>query len=391
VLIFAAVPIAVVFSPPGWDVVVYRNAIRSLKAGHDPYLDSIAAQKVYYSQAVHPAGDPPFNYVYSPITLPLLRLIGALPVWFSGGLYWLAYIAGVLSAIWVATLALEDNERPYLLYFAPLTIYFPGGLANGIVLGGNIAYIFYGVVLLAAVLGWRRGTWIWFYLAVLAASCFKAPLLSLTVIPLLSARKQWIPASITTVAGIALFAATPAIWPALFRHYLQSLQFQFNYNHDFGSSPAGLFSDALHNRGLPYSPACIFIYLAYAIPDFALLLYLSRRFLQGYFSLKQWMPVLLLGVILLNPRLIEYDLAPVTLLLVLIAWRFLAVFTTPLRIILCLALLFLATNSIALQSWQLGKLTQGPLLILYFAAGCWPLLKQSLPAAVPVPVIAAYS
>lgn len=388
VLIFASVPISMVFSPPGWDVAVIRNAIRSLKAGHDPYLDSISTQKVYYSQAVHPAGDPPFNYIYSPVTLPLLRLIGALPVWFSGSLYWLAYIGGVLSEIWVGTLALEDSERPYLLYFAPVAIYFPGGLANGIVLGGNIAYILYGVVLLAAVLGWRRGTWIWFYLAVLTASCFKAPLLSLTVIPLLSARKQWIPASITAVVGVALFAATPAIWPDLFRHYLQSLQCGLNYGHDFGSSPAGLFTDALYSRGIPYSLASIFFYLAYAVPTFALLFYLSRRFLQGSFSLRQWMPVLLFGVILLNPRLIEYDLAPITLLLLVIAWRFLAAFTTPLRIILYLGLLFIATNSIALQSWELGKLTQGPLLVIYFAAGCWTLMKQSVPAAVPEPAIA---
>ncbi|MGH9595315.1 MAG: hypothetical protein ACRD3K_00815 [Edaphobacter sp.] len=390
VLIFAAVPISAMFSPSGWDVAVYRNAIHSLKAGHDPYLDDISAQKVYYSQAVRPVGDPPFNYVYSPMTLPLLRLIGSLPIWLSGSLYWLAYIVGVLAGIWVGTLALEDNERRYFLYFAPVTIFFHGLIANGIVLGGNIAYILYGLVLLAAVLGWRRGTWMWFYLAVIAASCVKAPLLCLTIIPLLSARKQWIPASVTAVAGVALFAVTPVIWPTLFKHYLQSLQLEFNYNHDFGSSPAGLFSDALHSRGIAYSPACIFFYLAYAIPTFALLFYLSRRFLQGSFSLRQWMPVLLLGVMLLNPRLIEYDLAPITLLLALIAWRFLATFTTPLRIFLCLALLLVATNFIALQSWELGKLTQGPLLVIYFTVGCVTLLKRShIPAEVPMPAVAA--
>ena len=387
VVIFASVPISMVFSPPGWDVAVYRTAVNSLKAGHDPYLDSIATLKGYYSQAVHPAGDPPFNYVYSPATLPLLRLVGSVPVWLSGSLYWLAYLVGVISAIWVGTLALEEKERPYLLYFAPVAIYFPGLIANGVVLGGNIAYILYGAVLLAAVLGWRRGTWIWFYLAVLAASCFKAPLLSLTVIPLLSARKQCIPTSITAVVGFALFAATPTVWPDLFQHYLQSVQLQFEYNRDFGCSPSGLLADLLHNRGIHYSGASILFYFSYAVPTFAVLFYLSRRFLQGDFSLKQWMPVLLSGVILLNPRVIEYDLAPITLLLALIAWRFIAAFTTPLWTILYLALLFIATNSIALQSWELGKLTRGPLFVIYFAAGCWTLLKKSVPAAVSVPVI----
>jgi hypothetical protein len=45
----------------------------------------------------------PYSYVYSPITLPLLRLIGKFPVWLSGTGYWLVLIAGVLSVLWGTT------------------------------------------------------------------------------------------------------------------------------------------------------------------------------------------------------------------------------------------------------------------------------------------------
>ncbi len=177
--------------------------------------------------------------------------------------------------------AVEDSERRYFIYFAPVAAFFPGLLANGTILGGNIAYILYALVLLAAVVGWRRGSWHWFYLAVLAASCVKAPLLSLVAIPVLSARRQWIPAGITTAAGAAFFAMQPLVWPTLFKHYLQAVELQFSYNHDFGSSPAGLFSEILTITASPtLSPASSSM-PATRCPSSLVMLYLSRQFLRG--------------------------------------------------------------------------------------------------------------
>ncbi|HWZ51813.1 MAG TPA: hypothetical protein VNW54_10145 [Granulicella sp.] len=376
-LILAAVSILISLSPHAWDVAVYRNAIRSLAAGHDPYLDGIARQKLYYNQTVHPAGDPPFSYVYSPVTIPILRVITAFPVWLSGSIYWSIFVVGALAEIWVVMRAVEENERRLFLYLAPITVFFPGLLANGIVLGGNIAYILYGTVLLAAVIGWRRNTWIWFYLAVLVASCIKAPLLSLAVIPLLSARKQWIPTAIASIIGISLFTVTPIIWPDLFPHYLQAIDLQFSFNHDFGCSPAGLFSGFLLDHDMPYFPAGLVFYLGYAIPVFSLLIYFSKRFFAGYFPLQQWMPVLLVGVILLNPRIIEYDVAAITIPLALIVWRFLSTFNTPFQRALWFGIVFVITNCIALRSWGLWKLAEAPFLVFCFAVGCWSLLKLS--------------
>jgi hypothetical protein len=377
-LVLIAMPIWIANDAPGWDAAIYHTAIKALAAGHDPYADAIAIQQAFHIEmALHPNAPPPYSYVYSPITLPVLRLINLFPLWFSGSLYWLVYLGGVLAEVWVGMQAVEANERRYFIFLAPAAAFFPGFLANGIVLSGNVAYILYALVLLAAVFAWRRGQWLWFYLAVLAASCVKAPLLSLAVIPILTTRKQWLPTGLTVAAGLGLFAIQPLLWPSLFKHYLQAVELQFSYNRDFGCSPSGLFSGVLYDHGIPYSPASFIFYLCYALPLFALLLYLSRQFLRGAFSLKQWMPVLLVGVILLNPRLIEYDVAPLALPLALIAWRFLAAKITTGRTILYLAIFFAITNAFALTSWELRKLIDGPLLVIFFLIGCWDLHQQS--------------
>jgi hypothetical protein len=377
VAVVLAVGINAKFGDSGWDMQVYVTAIHSLRIGHDPYADAMAVQQAYHEQGGSLSGALPYSYVYSPITLPVLRLVGKLPFWLSGASYWLVYVFAVLGQIWFAMQATTVNERRCFLYLAAASVYFPGFLENESVLSGNIAYILYAMVLLAATVGWRRGNWNWFYAATLAASCVKAPLLSLIVIPALSARRQWLPASLTAAVGVGLFAIQPVLWPSLFRNYLKAVDLQFLYNRDFGCSPAGLFSDALFRKGIPYSPAWLIFYVCYAVPLFGVLLYLSRRYLQGRVSLNQWVPVLLVGVILLDPRILEYDVAPVTLLLALIAWRFFASFTTTAKTILYLAILFAVTNGIAAFGWYVRKLVDGPLLIIVFAAGCWTLWRQS--------------
>jgi hypothetical protein len=378
---WAAVVVALLvwthFEIPGWDVRVYTAAIRSLQAGHDPYADAMAVQQAYHNRRGDLNGEGlPYSYVYSPITLPALRLIGKLPLWFSGRMYWLVYIVAALGQLWFAMQFTTGTERRYFVYLAPAAAFFPGLLQNGTILSGNIAYLVYFVVFGAALVGWRRGAWIWFYLVVLIASCIKPPLLSLVVIPVFSARKQWIPAGLTTAAGVGLFAIQPVLWPSLFKNFLKAVDLQFLYNKDFGCSPAGLFSDALYRMGLHYTPAWLIFYLCYAVPLFALLLHLSRRYLGGSITLIQWVPVLLAGVILLNPRILEYDVAPLTLFLTLIVWRYFASFTTTAKTILYLAVLFALTNGIAGFGWYIRKLVDAPLLVAVFAAGCWTLWRH---------------
>ena len=378
ILAFASIPGWISIDQPGWDVSVYLKAIHSMQAGHDPYADAMAVQDAFHRDlASHPNAAAPFSYVYSPITLPLLRPIGAAPVWLSGTVYWFLYAVCALCLVWVGMQAVEDSERNGFLLIAPAALFFPGLLQHDVILSGNVAIILYALVLLGAVLGWRRGHWYWCYLAILLASCYKAPLLILAAIPALSARRQWLPAGIAVAAGFALFAVQPLVWPSLFHHFLQAVNLQFSYNRDFGCSPAGLLSNLLVDRGISYSIAGTVIYLLYAVPVFAVLLHLSRRFLDGRFSLRQWIPVLLLGVFLLNPRLIEYDIVPLALPMALIGWRFLARYYPPTRAILYLVSIVAIGNVFAAQNYGHWKQVEGIFLIVFFVAGCRDLLQQS--------------
>jgi hypothetical protein len=319
----------------------------------------------------------PYSYVYSPITLPLLRLIARLPLWLSGGAYLAIYVVAILVQLWAGVWTTTSQERRFFLFLAPIAPFFPGLLANGIILGGNVAYILYAAALASAILGWKRGTWTLFYVVILAASCVKAPLLSLALIPVLSSRKQWLQTGLTIAGGVFLFAVQSSLWPTLFRHYLQAVQLQFIYNHDFGCSPAGLVSDFVFNRGLPYSSFGLIAYLSYALPILVILFYLSRQFLNHRFSLKQWIPVLLVGTVLLNPRLIEYDVAPLTIPLALIGWRILAPYERKFGLILSIAVGYVACNIIALYSWRTRKIIDGPMLVAIFLLGSWDLLRAS--------------
>jgi hypothetical protein len=374
IAVIIAIPVWTRFERPAWDVAVYWHAILALRAGLDPYSSAIAVQTATHLNGGPAAGaDPPWSYVYSPITLPLLQVIRLVPGLVSGLLYWAVYAVAVLTQAWVGMQAVEREERPTFLYLAAIAAFFPGLLANGIILGGNVAYILYAFVFLAAISAWRGHSWRWFYLAVLIASCVKAPLLCLVVLPVFTARKQWLPAIGTTIVGAMLFLMQGRIWPDLFQHYLQAVALQFTYNRDFGCSPAGLFSGILYDHGIAYTmPAAIF-YLAYAAAILATLFYLSRLYLRGLFTLQQWMPVLLVGVILLNPRLIEYDVAPLALPLALIGWRFLRTLTTDRRAVWIAAIFFAGTNAAALSSWSLRKWMDGPLLLIFLALGSFTL------------------
>lgn len=386
-LVLGSIPFVVRFDAPAWDLNVYRHAIDSLRAGHDPYADAIAVQMAAHRLS-HNAPTPygPFSYVYSPITLPVLRIFVWLPTLAAAAIYGLLYAAGVAAQNRFGVSLMEESERRVLRYFAPASIFFPGFLGSDIVMSGNIAFILYGAVLACVGRALKTGRWRWFYVAVVIASCFKAPLLSLLAIPVLCARRQWLPAAGAGLAGVALFVVQPLLWPELFRNYLKAVGLQFSFNRDFGFSPAGLFSGWLFDHHLPYSPAGMIFYACYAVPLFGTLLYLSRRYLLGEISMQRWLPVMLTGVILLNPRLMEYDAAPLALPLAIICWRLFSAHYSTLGTLTRVAAIFLAVNLFAGGNWSLWKLTDCPLMVALFVGGVISLRRSSAVAPQPVPV-----
>lgn len=307
--------------PAWWDTDVYWTAIRSVERGGDPYAEGVARQHAFQESRTDVHAKPPMTYVYSPLTLPLLRALGHVPARVLGAGYYTALLGGFLLQLWAAWKMALPHEQRVLPYLFPAAAFFPGLLNDDVLLSGNVVYLLYGLVLAAAVPGWQRNRWRWYYVAVLAASCFKAPLLSLLLLPVLFGEEQWWNAGATGIAGIFLFASQAWIWPRLFAEYLQAVNLQFVLNDDFGFGPAGLLGSALWRAGLPYSMGSQALYLLTAAAVFAAL-WFARRRIGGITEAKVlWLPTVLAGTILLNPRVKEYDVAPLTIPLFLITWR----------------------------------------------------------------------
>jgi hypothetical protein len=306
--------------PVGWDAQTYWKAIEVVRHGGDAYAAGVAVQQAYHDKPAAGAALP-VTYVYSPMTLPLLRLLTDVPAWLLGTLYGIAVVAGALLAVWAGFEMADAEERRWLKFALPAVIFFPGLITDDVILSANLVYLLYGAVFAAAVLGWKRDRWFWYYAAVVAASIFKAPLLSMLAFPVLVGRRQWLPAGVAAGAGLFLFGVQGRIWPELFHEYLLAVRLQFDWNHDFGFSPAGVLGRALWNLGLPYSPATTIFYLITAATVCAVLAVLWRRVQLGIITRQEWIPIAFLSTLLLNPRIMKYDLAPLTVPMLLIGWR----------------------------------------------------------------------
>jgi hypothetical protein len=321
----------------------------------------------------------------------LVALAGKLPLPLVAVMYWLLYIAAVVVTLWVVWRFVTERERAVFACLLPLAVFFPGLLQQDVLFSGNVAYILYGLVWVTAWTGWKRGVWWPFYVAVVLASCFKAPLLSLVVIAPLSSRGQWGKAVIACAAGVALFAMQPHVWPALFRNYLMAVELQFDFNRDFSSSPAGLTANALFNAA-PYKVVSAVAYAAYGLPVFFMMLWLARQFFAGRLTLEEWGPVLLVGTVLLNPRIMEYDVAPLAFPMALVLWRFFVAAGRGSGKIAAigLAAVFAVANIVAAHPFMetTWRPTEGVLLLATFGVGVWTLrraveVRERQPELVP--------
>ena len=306
----------------GWDYEVHEKAMDTLRHGGNPYLAGIAEQDAFQKDLVRQSKEHrPYIYVYTPITLPLLHLLSFAPRMAAAGGYCLLYVLGVLIQLWMTARLAEESERSLILCFLPWVIHFPGLLFFCIVQSGNISYMLYALVLAACWRGWRRDRWLAFYFAVLIASCCKPPYLTLLAIAPLSTRRQWIPSGIAAFCGFALYGAQSLLWPEQYRTYLLAMQRVFTFNRDFGCSPAGRLAALLNAHGSPYALAGIIVYLLQTMLLLSALLWFFRAYEQGRIQRAQWLPVMLLGVLLLNPRVNEYDIVSFTIPMVLVCCR----------------------------------------------------------------------
>ena len=309
--------------PFGWDVPPRWKAIQAVHHGSDPYAEELVALQAWFHNrsAFNPAEHPPFVYGYSPMTLPLLRVLAVFPGWLLGLLCGAAIATGAGLQLWVGFRMADRRERRWLALMLPAIIFFPGLITDDAILGGNLVYLLYGVVLAAAPAGWKRGRWSWYYIAVLAASVFKLPFLTLLAFPVLVDKRQWFPSGMTAIAGVLIFASQMRLWPSMFREYLLTLRLMLDTGNSFGFGPAGTLGRALWMRGLPFSSATTIVYLVFACVVGIVLLFLARRVREWDLPRETWIPIALVGTFLLNPRIMKYDIAAITVPMLLIGWR----------------------------------------------------------------------
>jgi hypothetical protein len=385
--ILAVITIAVLAMRPGyvvgWDLDVYRQAVLSLRAGHDPYLACVAARKMYFDHlAAHPLAPRPFGYIYPPITLPFLQMLSKWHMLTVGVVYWAMYAIGVMVVLWASRFSIRKNEWTAFSLLAPASLFFPGFLQSDPLFSGNVAYILYGTIFAGAGVGWRTGKWRWFYVAVLVASLIKPTFLSLLGIPVFTAACQWLPALATAALSLCCNVLQEPFWPVQFGNYRMSLQSQVvDYIHDFGLHPAGVLADALYDK-VPYRITFVLLYGVCTVLFGGALLHLRGRFLRGEISLKDWIPVVLIGVTFLNPRIMQYDLLPVTLPMALVGWRFFHRWFGDCRpAVITMFVFFVVLNVAGNFAWAP---TECLLLVGLFLAGTWTLLHGvSVKAAEP--------
>lgn len=314
------------YLPVGWDLDVYRQSLRDLRAGLDPYAVGPAR-----AMAKDATAGPHYFFVWPPITLRLFKLASFMPPLPGLVLYWLIYAAGFGAQLWAGfQLALAPEQR-VLRYFLPLVAFFPAFMPNEVILCGNLAIPMYGAAMAASIRGWKTNHWEWFYFAVLAGSLIKPPFLVLLAIPLLAGRGQMIKSAVTGVLGLALFGVQKLIWPEEFAEYLRIVKLESilgnsaGHSWSFGFSAAGVLASALQAMGRPYQVPGTVFFLVYGGLLFSILVYFGWRLYstEGIAS-HAWMTVLWLGTLLLSPRILQYDAMPATIamfLLVLRGWK----------------------------------------------------------------------
>ncbi len=283
-----------------WDARVYAHGISTWKAGLvDPY-----SQEAAYDNGQ----EIPMRFVYPPLFLKSGAAISQLlPGKFSFPLY-LAFDALAMASIpWLLATGYVRSDWLTPLLAAFLFTLQPRFLMERALLSGNMATLFYALVLAAGALGLRRKRWLFFYLAVCLASLVKPTFLMFLLLPLLAGEGQLLPSIFSIGAVFAAYAAERLAWPGLSHSFSDAVYAQVVVNHDFGLGLYGYFARLGHGIAILRSPEkALFCHFAVIVPlVLSVFLLRKRRGLPSAANL--WVPALLVLTILANPRLQGYD------------------------------------------------------------------------------------
>ncbi len=277
---------------PFGDTRIYADAIANFNHGKSPY-------------ALH--GELP--YIYPPIFVWvgswLSRLLTPALGW---RLYTTVHVASVIATPFILA-RFYVRSLGYAEAFA-LFLLAPFAVTENAIMGGNVAHPLYCAALLAAAPGLSANRWRWFYAVVVVAAAVKITFLILLLLPLLAGLSQILPSALTTAVTGGVYLLQMIFSPHLYHQFREMLSGQTFGARNYGLAPFGATANLLwhfHISSL-ILPGAFEIAFAAAIL-FALWRLRGQTERQRGFTDERWLALILTGIVLVNPRMFESDVA----------------------------------------------------------------------------------
>ena len=345
------------------DVPIYVAAVGDFLAGRNPYNLSHAPMFFFY---------PPF---FLELTGVLSRLVPG--AWGARAYMLLDIVATfalpmVLARFFLRQRWLSPLFALFLFFVSPR---FTGVLA---LFGLNLASTLYCLAFVAAVPGLKRNRWEWFYLAVMFAAMIKITFLALLLLPLLAGRRQWLRSIACGAVVVAANLGERMVWPQLYQGYQWCLQQGILVNHSYGYGLFGIVATYLPHPGKGVGPVPYAVSGLLSVTLLALMFALRRQLDRSGLMAKWqngeadarhgvWLALVLMTVILVNPRQMQYDV-DIALFVAFVVW--VAVLRTK-RLLLLAVVLFLpsAVAQMVMANYAMYGMCDTFLLLLTFALG----------------------
>ena len=283
----------------GWwleDLPVYSRALHEWLAGQNPYTSV----------------SKPLYFLYPPIFLYVGGFFArVLPAYWGTALYLCLHFSAVIALPLI--LARYFFRQAWLGPLFALLVFFisPNFVGVDALFSCNIGSLLYCVAFLGAVPGLRENRWRWFYLAVAAAALVKITfLVLLLLLPLAAGRRTWQKCAITTILVGAAQLVQRGLWPGLYGGYQWSLEQCILSEGHFGSGAFNILARYSRQQGwglgpMPYIGTALF---STAIAVSLWLLHRRLRAAGCSSTNPYWLALVITGMILINPRPMQYDL-----------------------------------------------------------------------------------
>jgi hypothetical protein len=280
------------------DLPVYKRAVNDWLAGHSPYDGSMA----------------PLYFLYPPAFLLIAGWLSHLfPAHWGPAAYLLLDFAALIAIPLV--LARYYFRQSWLTPLFALLLFFASPRFTGIraMRTMNIASALYCLAFVAAIPGLRRNRWHWFYVAVFLAASVKITFLALLLLPLLAGKRQWLRSILCGAAVVLANLGERIFWPDLYRGYTQSLQQGILNRQAFGYGIFGVIANYhFQQKGVGVAAYAVSVLLALTLTGllFWTRLRLERagNALSDLASNAIWLAMILIGIVLVNPRELQYDI-----------------------------------------------------------------------------------